>query len=240
METPIYYFPPKPSEYPGWLENFYTVLDGYKVLLAIATGDMTYLNTARLGLNYYAKCVTSYDEFSSKCVGTRNIYIYGNPENPGQGPLGFPVVPAGPTVPVDQVSPNIHEWIVTFVGRLRKNPEMTPVISKALGIDSRPNPNYNGEPPVLKGKVVSGQAQLNCPLKNYKGYEVWRQDTPGGTFVKVGTSLSRFYTDASELPEGINAAQHTYVIRMVANDNVPVGLVSNEVSLAVFRSPVPI
>ena len=66
-----------------------------------------------------------------------------------------------------------------------------------------------------------------------------RKDTPGGPFVKIGVSISRYYTDTDELPEGVNTAQRTYIVRMIIKDNVPVGLPSNEVTLVVFRAAVP-
>lgn len=235
---PEFFFPPRPSEYPAWLENFYTVLDQNKVLLGIATDDLTYLNKARLSLNYYGKCIHNYSEFASKVVHTRNIFIYGDPDNAELGPMGFPVPPTAPTVPTDDVAPNIHVWITTYVGRLRKNPNMNTVLSKALGIDSRPTSSYNGEPPYLKGQIVNGQAQLNCPLKNAKGYEVWRKDAPGEPFRKINTSTARYYVDTAELPDGINAAQWTYIVRLVGIDNEPMGLPSNEVTLTVYRAMV--
>lgn len=235
-----HYFPPTPSEYPGWTDNFYTKLELHKVLLNISDDDLARINRFRLGLGYYSKCISDYDPFLSKCVSNRNIMIYGDADNSELALTEYTPIPKGPAVPAEQVPPNEHAWMVVFVARLRKNPNMTATISKELGIDNRPvSPYEDGKPPVLKARVENGQAQLNCPLKNFRGYEVWRRDTPGGPFVKVGVSISRYYNDTDELPEGVNTAQRTYIVRMVGLDNVPVGLPSNEVGLVVFRAAVP-
>ncbi|MBI1225365.1 MAG: hypothetical protein GC192_09035 [Bacteroidetes bacterium] len=242
METPrIYYFPPTPSEYPAWLANFYTVLDANKVLLGITVDVLARVNKFNLGLGYYGNCITTFDGFLSKCYSNRNIMIYGDPANLELELTEYEPVPAGPAVPADQVPPNEHAWITSLVANLRTNPNMNATLSKALGLDNRPISKYeDGDMPLLKGKIVNGQAQLNCPLRNFKGYEVWRQDTPGGSFVKIGISLSRYYLDITELPEGVNTAQYAYIIRMIGNDNVPVGSPSNEVTLVVYRSVVPV
>lgn len=235
-----HYFPPTPSEYPGWTENFYSKLDLHKLLLNISEDDLKRVNRLRLGLGYYSKCISDYEPFLRKCVSNRNIMINGDAENTELALTEYTPVPAGPAVPEEQVPPNEHAWMVVFVARLRKNPKMNATISKEMGIDTRPASVYEeGVPPVLKGKTVNGQAELNCPLKNFKGYEVWRRDTPGGPFVKVGVSISRYYLDTEELPEGVNTAQRTYIVRMVGLDNLPVGLPSNEVTLVVFRAAVP-
>lgn len=234
-----YHFPPFPGEYASWLDNFYKKLDIHKVLLNIAASDLNRVKRFNLGLGYYGKCISDFDPFVSKCIRNRNIMIYGSAKNPNLKFTQYEQIPTGPTVPLEQVPPNEHAWIVVFVGKLRDNPNMNATVSKELGIDPRPVSKYDGEPLILKGKVINGQAQLNCPLKNLKGYEVWRRDTPSGVFIKIGISISRFYLDTDELPEGVNTAQHTYIVRMVGNDNKPVGLPSEEVTLVVFRPTVP-
>jgi|GEM_PF-1151587 len=241
MEATVnYYFPPTPSEYPGWTGNFYTVLFDNKTLLGISDDDLNRVKRFRNGLAYYGDCINDYDPFVSKCVSNRNIMIYGDAANPELALTEYTLVPTGPVVPTEQVPPNEHAWMVVFVGRLRKNPNMNATLSKSLGIDARPVSKYENDVQlVLKGKVVNGQAELNCPLKNFKGYEVWRRDAPGGDFSKVGVSIARYYTDTSELPDGVNSAQRTYIVRMITTDNVPVGLPSNEVTLVVFRAAVP-
>lgn len=240
METPKYYFPPSPAEYPGWIENFYKVLDANKVLLGIIAAILARLLKFHLGLAYYGKCLTIFEEFLTKCYGNRNIMIYGDAKNPELDLTEYELVPTGPAVPEDQVEPNEHLWIVSIVTSLRSNPNMSTTLATALGMDPRPVSKYDTDvPPVLKGKVINGQAELNCPLKNFKGYEIWRRDTPDGAFFKIGASISRFYIDTDELPEGVNTAQRTYIVRMLGVGNVPVGLPSNEVTLVVFRAAVP-
>jgi hypothetical protein len=54
----------------------------------------------------------------------------------------------------------------------------------------------------------------------------------------IADSILLETTGTAELPDGINASQWTYIVRLVGIDNEPMGLPSNEVTLTVYRAMV--
>lgn len=74
---------------------------------------------------------------------------------------------------------------------------MTEPLALTLGILTAPKSKANptGIGPTLTGATTFGLVKLNCPIKGFAGYEVWRDTSGKNEYVKLGTSFGRSYTD---------------------------------------------
>ncbi|MBK8563551.1 MAG: hypothetical protein IPN76_09440 [Saprospiraceae bacterium] len=239
MET--LYFPPiLVSEYLAWLKNFNANLQPIYQTYDITESEMSELSADERSLAYIVGRQETYASTSSLFITTRNIFWSGDPENPNLELVNYE--PQVPEVKADIIPPpgrpNLYARLKSIVLRLRQHPKMNESTAKLLGIQPRPKSSDNPVEylPVLSVSVLNGQAILDCPVRGFAGYEVWRDRTNNNNLTMNDKSVGRTWTDTTPLPDGVNAEIRQYRVRMLDSNNQPIGQFSNTVAATVSRA----
>lgn len=239
MET--LYFPPfLVSEYSAWLKKFNTNLQPIYTTYDITETEMNELLADEKSLAYIIGRQETYASTSSLFITTRNVFWSGDPENPNLELVKYesqvPVI-EGNDIPAPG-RPNLYARLKSIVLRLRQHPKMNEATARLLGILPRPKSNENTAEylPVLSVSVLNGQAILDCPVRGFAGYEVWRDRTNSNNLTMNDKSVGRTWTDTTPLPDGVNAEIRQYRVRMLDSNNQPIGQFSNTVAATVSRA----
>lgn len=239
MET--LYFPPiLVSEYLAWLKNFNTNLQPTYTTYDITDAEMNELLADEKSLAYIIGRQETYASTSSLFITSRNIFWSGDPENPSLELVAYEA--QVPVIKQEDVPapgrPNLYARLKSIVLRLRQHPKMNESTAKLLGILPRPKSSENPTDylPLLTVSVLNGQAILDCPVRGFAGYEVWRDRTNSNNLSLHDKSVGRTWTDTTPLPDGVNAEIRQYRVRMLDSNNKPVGLFSNTVAATVSRA----
>ncbi len=233
------FFPPYPvSSRPSWLDNFVTVLEPVYANYGISDKEFNDLKADNTAFNYTVDRMNVYEEARSYFLLARNAMWSGDEENPNLPQVPFPSQAALVEVVPPTVPPDIYNRVKSLVIRLRRHPLMTEAFAQEMGILSPDKPELRSEEfkPVLNAKVQKGKVELNCPLKQLKGYEVWCDDQGGPNYVHIKTSVSRYWTDERPLLDGVDSQLRSYRVRMLSADNQAFGNFSNEVVLRLERN----
>ncbi|MBI1227304.1 MAG: hypothetical protein GC192_18880 [Bacteroidetes bacterium] len=235
MEPDLFFPPPRTSDNAPWLNNFVVVLLPIFADYDITQAEMDELELDNTAFQFTVTRQGVYDDVNAEYINTRNIIWSGDTNNPNLAAIGFPNQPAVVAPVPASVRPNLYARLKSLVFRLRQHPKMTEVVAKQLGILPKPqsidpSPDYQ---PNLGGSVYNGQAVLDCPVRGFAGYAIWRAVGGSNDFVYLDKSLGRSYTDTTPLPEGVTAQIQSYRVRMLDTNNQSSGQWSNIVTLTV-------
>ena len=240
MEKPRYFPVKKPSDIAPWMENFTVTLKPVYKNYDITDAEMAELERDNAFIQYDTGRISAYDEATNLFIKSRNTAWKGDPDNKN---LEF--VKLEKQVPVIDVKdlpapvrPNIRARVLSLVLRLRNHPKMDETMAKALAI--LPNPKSSEDTktyvPPLTGSVVDGKVVLDCPIKGFAGYEVWRDLSGKNEYTKFGISVGRYFTDDTPIAEGVQAEVRSYKVRMLDTANKPIGEFSAVVNVTVTRA----
>lgn len=237
MENEFFFPPPRTSDNAPWFQNFVTVLSPIISDFDITQLEMDDLEADNTAFQFVVERQDEYDRQYSSFLDTRNIIWTGDPNNPNLAVISVPKQPEVLVPSPPPVRTNIYPRLKSLVLRLRQHPKMTEVLAKELGILPKPQSseqasNYH---PVLNGSVQNGQAVLDCPVRGYAGYEIWRAIGGSNEFAYFDKSVGRIFTDTTPLPDGITAQLQSYRVRMLDSNNQPAGQWSNTVTLTVSK-----
>lgn len=236
MEESKFFWPPTESEYPAWITNFYEFVDLNATVLGFTSAEVLWLKAHSDAANYAELVVNASNKQKSDYVNLRNILYRGDPNNPALPTVNWlsiwaPVDPA-PTA----VAPNAKATLDGMSKRVATCNDITRDQKREAGVLSRERTKVdpNDATPGLNVKVVNGQAVLDCPLLNFKGYQIYVEDDNGAA-ISLGNSTARKYTDTRPLPTGEHTQQRAYFVQYVGNNNTPVGNFSIKLTVAVLR-----
>ena len=235
-----YYFPVKRvSEISSWFLNFMTNLSPVYGNFDIAITEFTELEKDNAAVQYTVGRITAYADAQALFIKTRDTMWLGDPENKNLAEVG--TEPQVPVIPVEDVPlpirPNINRRLKSLVQRLREHPKMTSAMALKLGILPNPRPEVVSASykPQLTGSLVNGLVVLECAIKDFGGYEIWRKIGESNDYTKLGTSVGRQYTDTTPLAEGVQVEVRKYRVRMLDSNNQPFGEFSAELTVMVTR-----
>lgn len=236
MEESNFSWPPDDAEFAAWLANFYNFVSINATVLGFTTAEVLWLKGYNEAVSFAQLVIDASRKQESDYVNLRNIMYRGDPKNQALAlanwlPIWAPENPA-PT----PVAPNAKATLDGYVKRVATCNDITRDQKREAGVlpKEKNKLNPNNVTPVLKVTVVNGQAVLDCPLVNFKGYLIYVEDDNGAA-VSLGNSTARKYTDTRPLPSGTQTQQRAYFVQYVGNKNIPVGNFSNKVTVAVLR-----
>jgi hypothetical protein len=224
MEENKFSWPPKPAEFPAWQANFTNFVDANSAVLGFTAEEVTWLKTHSAAATYAEKVIDDLKKQWSDYVNLRNIQYIGDPQNPALPLVKWIPMPDFGEVP-KEVAPNAKTTLDGMVKRVATNNDITREQKRAAGVLSREpkKTNPNDATPNLKIKVINGQAVLDCPLRNFKGYAIYVEDGTAPA-VSLGNSTAKKYTDTRPLPDGMLTQQRSYIIQYVGNENKTVAI----------------
>lgn len=233
MNDQHYFPPPTTSSIGPWMQNFVTEFGPIYTEFDITLEAYEALQADNTALQFILERYDKYNEVNSLYINTRNILWSGDPDNPLLDLIVYPKQPVVVTPMPAQVAPNLYARTKALVLLLRQHPKMTETTARTLGILPKPSadpmpPDYT---PVLSGSVMNGQVTLDCPVRGFAGYEVWRSIGNSGEYTRLDVSVGRIYTDKTPLPNGSTAELRNYRVRMLDSNNQPSGQYSNIVTL---------
>ena len=235
MDENKFFWPPPEADFPAWLANFADFVETNATVLGFTTDEVDWLKGRTKAANYADKVLTALKKQYSEYVNLRNILYVGDPKNPALPLVKWIPMPDFGVIPAE-VAPDAKATLDSMVKRVANNLDITREQKRSAGVLSRERKkvDHNNPTPVLKVTVVNGQAVLDCPLLTFKGYTVYVEDG-NASAISLGNSTAKKYTDARPLPDGMQTQQRSYVIQYVGNENMPVGNLSNKVTVAVMR-----
>lgn len=236
MEEKKHSWPPEEADFPGWMDNFYKFVDLNAALLGFTAPEVLWLKARSEAASFAELVIEASRKQLSDYVNLRNIQYLGDPENVGLLLVNWIPLWTTEVLTPTAVAPNAKATLDGMVKRVASNNDITRDQKRDAGVlpRERTKINPNDATPVLKVKVVNGQAVLDCPLVNFKGYLIYAEDNNGAA-ISLGNSTARKYTDTRPLPTGVQTEQRAYFVRYVGNNNTPVGNFSNKVTVAVLR-----
>ena len=237
MNNEFYFPPPTTSSIGPWMQNFTTELTPIYAQFGLTQAEMDSITADNTAIQYAVGRINIYDQAYSLNITTRNVLWTGDPDNPNLTMVVYPKQPVVITPMPANVAPNMYTRIKGVVMSLRQHPSMTESIARQLGIQAKPSSN-NVTPeymPALNGSVLNGEPMLDCPVRGFAGYEIWRALGNTNDFARFDVSVGRSYTDRTPLPEGISAELRRYKVRMLDSNNQPYGQYSNIVPLTTVR-----
>lgn len=234
MNDQHYFPPPTTSSIGPWMQNFITELGPIYTEFDITLEDYEGLEADNTALQFIFERIGVYNEIASLYINTRNILWLGDPSNPNLDHIVYPKQPVVITPMPAVVAPNLYVRLKSMVFMLRQHPKMTETTARTLGILPKPSsvpmpPDYT---PALSGSVMNGQVTLDCPVRGFAGYEVWRSIGNSNEYTRLDVSVGRVYTDRTPLPNGSTAELRNYRVRMLDSNNQPYGQYSNTVTLS--------
>lgn len=235
MDENKFSWSPRDSEFPAWMANFTKFVEDNSAVLGFTAEELNWLKSHNAAASYADKVIEASRKRESEYVNLRNILYNGDPDNPALDLVKWIEATDIGEAPAE-VSPNARSILKGMVKRVATNNNITQEQKRQAGVLSRERKKTNSidVTPDLKVTVVNGQAVLDCPLLQFKGYTVFVEDD-NASAISLGNSTSRKYTDTRPLPPGIQTQQRTYLIRYVGNKNVTVGNYSAKVTVAVIR-----
>jgi len=224
-----FFYPPPDSQFPDWLKNFVTKVTPHVDTIGITTDEQSKLTTIKDALVFTGERIATYEGARLEFVRTRQFILYGDETNELLQKVVYEEQPAVKTEPA-QAPAKCKPFIHNLVLRVRNCPGLNENQKKEMGAMPKPRSESEAQA-VVKGSVVNGLPVLECKLYGLNGFEIWRRPTGTPTFAYFDRSASNTYTDDSELPEGLNAVQYDYQIRLIDSDNEPATRFSNTVTL---------
>jgi hypothetical protein len=210
------------------VSNVAEKLPGYAALLGITAAQLASLRNDADFLSFAVLGSVNADDYKQNWTKIKNEARYGSDE-PIISPFPEPV---NVTTPPTIVAPGVEKRFRELVNIIKANPNCTPGIREALGIEKDETVfNPNEGKPTFKIELNSGSPVLKWKKGQYEGVEVWVNR--GSGFVKAERDLRPPFVDKHTLPPVGQSAVWTYKMIYLLNDET-IGQWSSEEKVTVF------
>lgn len=235
MKKDKLFWPPRKMDFPAWMENFTDFVDKNAVVLGFTSEEVTWLKDQNAAVSFAQNMIVASKKLWKDFIKIRNVQYVGDSNNQALTFVNWAMMSYTETPPAP-IAPNLKVKLAGYVKRVATCNDITREQKRDAGVLSsgRKKVNANDVTPILKVKVVNGQAVLDCTLRPFKGYAVYVEDG-NEPAVLITNSTARKYTDIRSIPGGMQTQQRTYFVQYLGNKNTTVGNFSNRVTVAVMQ-----
>ncbi len=211
-----------------WVNHFAPTLLQQASTVGVSTAEVTSVTADAAWFDYIVRAQDAAASYAQQWTAYRNLARNGTATAMGPKPV-FPDLGTAP----DPVAPNIFGRITLLVGRIKKHPGYNPAIGQSLDIiGTEQTVDTTTAQPTLKLELQAGQPNVKWKKGSFDGVEIWVDRGTGTGFVFLAIDTVPDYLDTHALPApGATALWKYKAIYRLADE--PVGLWSNEVSIAV-------